>query len=402
MLRGHEFEWLDARFRPFDPVYIDPRVQELAALDRWSTLRPVRDARARAAKSFARSLAAALRISSNSTSMAETTDDESLNQRLQRDPDLRRTVRSAIAKHVSQLGPQHAKTVKEAKRLPLEELADKPTFGSLVVIEAMLANIALLSEETNRALMTQVGLPYWGDRPRTQRTVLCDAPGPLLDSRHPILPLVVDSEERGLDVGCLPTALSVAKWYPYASAIGLCTSSPGGLPYLDVLALMIRPYPPADELLSSRRSRDSLGGMLDYVREQSMERAISDLTTGGTAPPVSAPDTSPGRGGQAAQPDLYIERYLTPLYVFQFCCQVNSITARWLEKHEPCTYDSLKRYVEALGLLQRAIPHERISEDLLSRIQDPVDFLPDPPKVESRRPLPSATDSGASQTRSAV
>ena len=376
MLRGHEYDWLNARFGPFDPVYIDPLVCELAALRPWSALSPSADSAAHAARAFAWNLAAALGVDSSSAWDCNSVTASELSGRLQKDRGYRRRAQLAINEHVSALKAQHTKTVAAAQRMGLDKLADKPSFGSLVAVEAILTDFTGLSESVRQAVCTQVGLPEWKGWQRSVQALLTDVPAPMLGPRHAMLPLVMDSEALQSLPGCLGTALTIGGWYPYARAIGLCSASPGTKPYLDVLVLMMRPLPPSDELFCPRQpQRHTLPGMLDSVRKHLLDPSAAQRSTS-RSPGASPARNTIGRGSELLpNDDTGLDRVLTPVYLFKLCCQLNYLSGSELRWRAPAAYGALEAYLASLRGLIATIGIENGSGESDSRFDTPEEFL---------------------------
>jgi hypothetical protein len=265
--------------------------------------------------------------------------------------------------------------------------------------------------------------------------MLADVPSQLLTLHHPVLPLVTDKQTHSSLWQELALLLEVG-WYPYVRAIGLHRTLPGGRPYLDVLALLMRPCPSLSEALEMQgdERKKSLVGALQTVQEDSLEQEIErlravvppkaapssektpDVPPENATPKESAPETKapePETGEQpstaasheadAYKPEFYLGisegedrdtpnlRYLSPVLMFQLCCKMNHVSGLGLLRREPLAYRALQHYLDRLEELRQILGKLDAKHELMP-LPASVDLLlpAAPPELTTASPAPTA------------
>ena len=191
---------------------------------------------------------------------------------------------------------------------------------------------------------------------RTIESLLSDCPGALMTLHDPVIGLMVDQYALDHWTEGLLFTLSSVEWHPYARVIGLYSTAIGSHPYLDVVAILLRPYPPLDEVLAApsqetvecgfagmleltlnkrllpqldelKRTRLTPGGKIDQADSGSASKvaASDDASDGegedGEEQPAK-PTSTPDRNSQTRSYEHDVEM-LYPICLFQVCCQFN-------------------------------------------------------------------------------
>jgi len=397
MFVRREFEWLKRRFREYDLVYLDPLVCNPAlrksGLSRWAFWRSSEE---KAIASFLGQLIETLGITPKDASPSSFLEDKGLGTRFKSDRILQRRAAHVINQYLAkdELEARHHYIIASLQRqkTSLEKIADRPNGDSLIIVDAMFATRAKAPEEIQRAV--QAPVQYQDNSARTIECVLTDSPGPLLTLHDPVIGLRVDGHAFYNWTEAFNTILS-AGWYPFARAVGLYATSPGGHPFIKVIAILMRPYPSLDEVLApplGESPRCCLPGMLEYVLENSLNPEIDKLQDEkkkegrGTKRKTRA--TSAGTGAVTSLKRVYDrdEQFLFPVYLFQLCCQLNRTSYLGLQVRANRAYQVLRLYLERLKVLGECLKNLEIESQIVSQETDVRKLLPEP-ELRGRREL---------------
>jgi len=381
MLVRREFEWLDRRFRDYDLVYLDPIVCDPALrkswLSRWFSWR----SEDRAAGSFLYRLIQTLELRSEDASPSFFLEKEGLGTRFKSDRIMQRCVAGVVNKHLAEVKARHYTSVASLERdkRSVEKIVDKPRGNSLIIVDAMFSSRAKVPEEIQWTV--QCPAQYTDKSIRSVEAILSDSPAPLLTLHDPVIGLMVDNQAFYNWTEAFTTILA-ARWYPFARTVGLYATSPGGPPFIKVIAILMRPYPSLNEVLSpwpGEPARCSLSGMLEYVLKSALEPEIERLQRLQDEKDKAA-TTDPGAAVPPFSKIPYErdKQFLSPVRLFQLCCQLNRVSCQGLQAKAPRPYQVLRAYVERLEVLRQCLRDLGIQSQIVSHETDIGRLLPEP------------------------
>ncbi len=374
MFARPEFLWLTRRFREYDLVYLDPLVchQSLrqSGSSRWAFSRT----QAHSAEDLLSQLRGILGIASEDASPSSFLEDTGVGTMLKRDRPVQRFIATIINRHLSTMSAidgrycNGIRTLHE-QRSSLDSVADRLHSDSLILVDAMLAMGTGVPADIRKA--AQAAVQYEGDPRRSMECMLTDIPAPLLTLCDPSIGMMVDRHSFYNYSEPLNTVIS-AGWYPFTRTLGLYATSPGKPAFINVIAILIRRFPSLDELLVSlpgEPKRCSLPGMLEHVRIKWLEPEIEavEARASGAATRRKTKKAKKKRKGKkshqatnasagtipAGSKRCYEkdELFLSPLHLFQICCQLSGASWQGLEARATPAYQVLNRYVECLEVL---------------------------------------------------
>jgi hypothetical protein len=257
----------------------------------------------------------------------------------------------------------HFRTVRSVREqsLMLKEVADQPNGESLIVLDAMLARRSAAPTEMQR-MFDVLFQDQDSFQHRRIECLLTDVPAPIASLEEPAIGLMLNSEAF---YARTTTVLMRTNWYPFARAVGLYVMSHGGHPFVDVFALLVRPYPTLDQVFAPLPSGDAPGGLpgiLDDVRQEISEE-VDSLSN-----------------GNAALSRRYDKDYqfLYPLSFFFLCCQFNGVDWQSLQTRAPHVAQILEEYVASLCELKQVLRDLGFTSQILSQETDIKKLLPEP------------------------
>ncbi len=366
MFARREFDWLNHRFQEseYDLIYLDPLVCSLAQykteFSPWIHQRPEEQAR----ESFIGRLIETLGIKSGDNSSPAFLETKGFGTRLKGDRALQRRVAHVINQHLNEIATRHYHSVVslQKQKARLENMADRSRGGSLIIVDAMFSNRAGAPEEIQQVVQSPV--QYLDNSMRNTECMLTDSLGPALTLCDPVIGLMVDEIAFYNWTEAFNIILS-AGWYPFARTVGLYATVPGGPPFINVIAILMRPYPSFHEVLTppqGKPKRCCLPGTLEHVLEKSLEPEIKRLQTGGITP-TKVYDRD--------------KEFLSPVYVFKFFYQLNRMSCQGLQTRANHAYQVLKTYLERLRVLGECLKGLNMESQILSLETDVQKFLPE-------------------------
>ena len=196
--------------------------------------------------------------------------------------------------------------------------------------------------------------------------LLADHPSPLLTLEDALVGVRADSQWQwtpGLNT------ILTAGWYPYARVVGMLSSVPAGHAFVDLLALLVRPYPALDTVLpvtSATVGDDGHLSTLEKVLHKDLKPAIESFQ-----PPTSE--------WKVYDRD---KEFLEPLYRFHLCGQLNRVGWKSLQTRAPLAFQTLKAYLGELRRLRELLEQNGIASLIRNQETNIETFLVEP---EERR-----------------
>lgn len=373
-----EFAWLKCRFREYDLVYLDPLVCDPTLRSKsWLSRCAFWRSEERAITSFLGQLIETLGITPKDASPSSFLEGKGFGTRFKSDRILQRHATRAIDQHLArdEFEARHHYIIASLQRQKssLEKIADRPNGDSLIIVDAMFATRAKTPEEIQRAV--QAPVQYQDNSTRTIECMLTDIPAPLLTLHDSVIGLRVDGHAFYNWTEDFTTILA-ADWYPFARAVGLCATSPGGHPFINVIALLMRSYPSLDQVLApplGESPRCCLPGMLEYIMRNSLDPEIEQLQK-----KVAA--AGAGTSAVTSLKRVYDrdEQFSFPVYLFQLCCQLNGVSWRGLQARASRAYHVFNTYLEHLEDLGKCLEDLGIESLIISQETDIEKLLPEP------------------------
>jgi hypothetical protein len=365
MFERQEYIWLKYRFRGYDLVYLDPLVCHPALRQSWLSQRAFRRPEDKGIGPFLSRLTDTLSIRPEDTSPSSFLEEKGLGTRFKSDRIAQRHVASAVNQHLAEVQARHYRSAEYLQRQKSHldaKVADRPNGNSLVIVDAMFGSRTRVPEEILRA--DQVPIQYHADSTRRIECILTDSPAPAVTLLDPVIGLMVD-QYAFYNWTEVFTNILAAGWYPFTRMVGLYTTSPGGQPFVNVIAILMRSYPSLDELLTPPlgwRPEYSLPGMLDLVL-RTLDTEIKEL-----------------QQAKKANTRFYDKDkwFLFPVYVFQLCCQLHSISWRGLKDRARRAYHAFITYLEHLEDLGKCLEDLGIESLITSQETDIKKLLPEP------------------------
>lgn len=366
MFARREFDWLNHLFqeREYDLIYLDPLVCSFALykteFSLWTQPRPEK----RAIESFLGRLVKTLGIKPEDASPPSFLETKGFGTKFKSNRALQRRVARVINQHLNEVATRHYHSIVSLQRqkAPLENIADRPQGESLIIVDAMLSTRAGAPEAIQQVV--QAPGQYLDNSMRSIECMLTDDPSPVLTLCDPVIGLMVDEIAFYNWTEAFNIILS-AGWYSFARTVGLYSTIPGGPPYINAIAILMRPYPSLNEVLTHRQGKPQrccLPGMLEHVLEKSLKPEIEKLKTSGIAP-IKVYDRD--------------KEFLSPVYVFKFFCQLHRTSCQGLQARANPTYQVLKTYLEHLRVLGECLKGLNIESQILSQETDISKFLPE-------------------------
>lgn len=380
MFVRREFDWLKHQFREYDLVYLDPLVCDPALRKSYSSRWTFWRSGKKSIESFLGRLIKSLGIRPEDTYPSYFLEYKGFGTRFRSDRILQRHVARVINQHLDEVTTRHYHSAAslQGQKASLEKIADRLQGESLIIVDAMLSTRAGAPEEIQQVV--QAPVQHLDNSMRSIECMFTDSPGPLLTLCDPVIGLMVDEHVFYNWTGAFRTILSVG-WYPFARTVGLYSTSPGGHPFINVIAILMRPYPSLDEVLEPSRgkpARCSLPGMLEYLLENSLEPEIERLKN----ERQKSKKTVPASAGTSAVTSKRVydrdEQFLSPVYLFLLFCQLNRTSWQGLRARANYAYQVLQTYLERLELLGKCLEDLGIESQIPPQETGVRELLPEP------------------------
>jgi hypothetical protein len=189
-----------------------------------------------------------------------------------------------------------------------------------------------------------------------------------------------------------------ADWYPFTRTIGFYRTSSSGLPFVDVIAILTRPFPSFYEVLASLPESEQPWGLslpeaFEYIGEhllapevQRLQGLVPTPPNAAPTPPTAAPtppSAAPAPASAAPAPAKVYdkdEQFLDPIHFFRLCCQLNRIGWQDLKIRLQQVARIFENYLKSIRQLQGLLATLDIESRILSQETDPVKLVPDQPE----------------------
>ena len=332
-----ELTWLEDSLRPYRLIYLDSLIcqPDFAKSGRltfpWS--RP-KSGEAALIKAMVTSL------KHETLDAARYLDDKGVGAKVKADRALQTRLSTAINDATHGVRRRYSSAAMlSTQRAPLEKIADRPFNESLIMVDAMLVARNRMPHKIS-ATAAFADTTFSGER-RVECALTDQAPD-LLTLRDALIGVVVDSQSFYAWHDEFTQIISTeAGWYPFVRTIGLYSTSPGGRPLINALALLVRPCPTPDEFLSNR----TVGGKVEsfvrtFNRLQEEVKKLHDEASKRTAA------SSPAKPSTIAY-HTYRD-YLLPVQFFALLCRLNRLNAESLRRHSIAVYTALDNYLMSL------------------------------------------------------
>lgn len=364
MFTRREYDWLGRRFRPYDLVYLDPLVCDPALRKRGQNAvsrllrRPASEDQN--IRGFLHEFTAALGLHKSDGGIPEYWRENGTVADFKRNRAKQKQLITIIDRYIEKLGTRHFVRVASLRRTSVTQFIDQPQGGSLVFVDAMLGYRNKASTELQMA--SQVATQPSEGSLREGICFQLDTPTPVAGLGDACITLMVDQQALYGPTSDQFQAILGAGWYPFSRAVGFLASAPGGHYYLNVLAILVRPYPSLDELMVPKigeTPRCSLSGMLRHVRETALDPELLRMREEAGRAKTGAPSNDTDRGSPAGEVDAGGARstpkvydrdseFLSPVYLSQLCCDLNRTSGDSLKHRAKQTYLALVDYLAQL------------------------------------------------------
>lgn len=376
MFECPEYEWLKRRFGEYDLVYLDPLICDPTLSQSWLSQRAFWHSEKKALASFLGRLTETLSIRPEEASPSSFMEEKGFGTRFKSDRIAQRHVAQVINQFLAKVEARRYRSVdllRREKSSLFAKIADRPKGESLIIVDAMFATRASAPEELIRTIEAPVQLQ--NSSVRTIECVLSDSPGPLLTLRDPVIGLMVNRHAFYNWTAAFNTIL-YAGWYPFARTVGLYTTLPGGHPFVNVIAILVRTFPSLEEVLRpppTELPMECFPEALDYHLKNSLAPEIQELgSKAGAAGIGTTPSTS--------LDTVYDkdEWFLSPICAFQLCCKLNIVTWQGLLARASRAYDVFNRYLQGVEALGKCLSALGMDSRIISQETDLKELLPEP------------------------
>lgn len=386
MLAHPELDWLSQRFLEYDLVYLDPLVGDLSLHRPWLSQWLVWRSEEKAIASFLGRLIETLGIRPEDASPSSFLGREGFGARFRSDRTLQRRVARVINEHLTEVKTRHHSDVaslQERKVSLCENIADRAEGGSLIVVDGMFATRAKAPEEIQRSI--QAPVQYQDNSTRGIECMMADSPARLIALSDPVIGLMVSRRAFYYWTEAF-TAILSAGWYPWSRAVGLYETIPGGHAFVNVIAILMRPYPSLDEVLVAlpgEDSRCSLPGTLQHILENLLNPEIENLQAAKRKAGIADTGT---RAATSLKPVYDRDKeFLVPVYLFQLCCQLNRVSSLGLQVRANRAYQVLLAYLDRLKVVATSLKDLGIVSQILYQETNVRELLPEPEEQRDRR-----------------
>lgn len=329
--------WLDTRMRDYELLYLDPLVCDPSLAKSWTWgMTTLRD---RATAAFLSDLGTSLKNPWKMDTATRFLDDNGLGTTVKSSRKLQLDVSSVVNKHVRSDKIKVPRNTADllSRRDALSQIADKPKGGSVIAVDTSMYT-------TEGELTQSISI---ASRPRfnSMRQLaggLIEFPPQLMTLGDPLVGLVADRRVTANWSASFDKVRKVG-WYPKMRTVGLYCTAPNGEPYVDVIALLLRPLLSPDEMLASEQSSASKPPFVPILGKigNSLQEDIVRFDAAKSA---------------GKQEQLRFERYrdyLFPIYLLQLYCRLHSISAKKLEKKSIEVQKSVKAYLQLIDKVQK-------------------------------------------------
>lgn len=376
-IQSQLMEWLNRRTHEYNLEYLDPLIcdDEISQFARvnltWL------DPHVRGAGTFLRDLRNVAYDKAAAGTPANYLDDKGVGTKVKTDRSLQRKISETVNRHCETGNLRYFATLDAMKgqKQELHTAADKDPADSLIIMDTMFATRAYLPAEITQTI--DIPPRRRNGSVRSLQGALTDLPGYLATMGNQIVPLLMDERVVNRWTIGFDTLMS-GGWYPAVRIVGLCRTRTCGHSYIDVIALLARPWPTLDELVaggSSTASDPDLPQILDNVRARFIAPILADLTeqSPGTVPPSASSPAADKRLEFTSYKEL-----LVPLLFFQVFGYLNGVSAKTLRTRAHRAYKALVDYIKALKELE---PYLDEQSQELRVIVDIDRLLPEPPHL---------------------
>lgn len=336
MLHG-ELAWLESQLRPYRLIYLDSLICQSDF---------VKSGRSALLSGHPKSQELAL-IRAIMTNLKRETfdaerygDDHYVGAKVKTDRALQARLSAAINGVVNDAKHRFRSAADLSDHLAtLEKTADRPFTESLIVADAMLITRNRAPQHIRNSALFADAISTTG---RQVECVLTDYAPDVLTLSDALISVVVDHKSfYAWNDDFTQIISSDAGWYPFVRTIGLYSTSPGGRPLINALALLIRPCPTPREFLSdyhTSRGAESFARTFVVLKER-----IEQLQNEAGKRAAALSPTKPSRIAFKAY-----RNYLYPVYFFVLLCRLNRLNADTLRQHSIASFTALGNYVMSL------------------------------------------------------